>query len=125
MTRSTKNRPKTLWVLIGAASLFVALCPIAKLRAQQISDDGRWRWIDDATEDSNVASLFALDHAPIFSPLEQSTQEEGQSIDDLSTRGASSFVPTLLLEDDRIRLSRPEHVEFEDRALRKARIRLP
>ena len=100
MTRSTKNRPKPLWVLIGVASLFVALCPIAKLRAQQISDDGRWRWIDDATEDSNVASLFALDHAPIFSPLEQSTQEEGQSIDDLSTRGASSFVPTLLLEDD-------------------------
>ena len=100
MTRPKKNRPKTLWVLIGAAALFVALAPIAQLRAQQIANDGRWRWIDEAPEDSNAAPLFAIDSPPIFLPLETPIEDVVPSLDDLPTPSPSSFVPNPLLEDD-------------------------
>lgn len=100
MTRPKKNRPKPLWVLIGAAALFVALAPIAQLRAQQIANDGRWRWIDEAPEDSNVAPLFAIDSPPIFLPLETPIEDVVPSLDDLPTPSPSSFVPNPLLEDD-------------------------
>ena len=100
MTRPKKNRPKTLWVLIGAAALFVALAPIAQLRAQQIANDGRWRWIDEAPEDSNVAPLFAIDSPPIFLPLETPIENVVPSLEDLPTPSLSSFVPNPLLEDD-------------------------
>lgn len=100
MTRPKKNQPKTLWVLIGAAALFVALAPIAQLRAQQIANDGRWRWIDEAPEDSNAAPLFAIDSPPIFLPLETPIEDVVPSLDDLPTPSPSSFVPNPLLEDD-------------------------
>lgn len=100
MTRPKKNRPKTLWVLIGAAALFVALAPIAQLRAQQIANDRRWRWIDEAPEDSNVAPLFAIDSPPIFLPLETPIENVVPSLEDLPTPSLSSFVPNPLLEDD-------------------------
>ena len=100
MTRPKKNRPKTLWVLIGAAALFVSLAPIAQLRAQQIANDGRWRWIDEAPEDSNAAPLFAIDSPPIFLPLETPIEDVVPSLDDLPTPSPSSFVPNPLLEDD-------------------------
>lgn len=100
MTRPKKNQPKTLWVLIGAAALFVALAPIAQLRAQQIANDGRWRWIDEAPEDSNAAPLFAIDSPPIFLPLETPIEDVVHSLDDLPTPSPSSFVPNPLLEDD-------------------------
>lgn len=100
MTRPKKNRPKTLWVLIGAAALFVALAPIAQLRAQQIANDRRWRWIDEAPEDSNVAPLFAIDSPPIFLPLETPIEDVVPSLEDLPTPSLSSFVPNPLLEDD-------------------------
>lgn len=100
MTRPKKNRPKTLWVLIGAAALFVSLAPIAQLRAQQIANDGRWRWIDEAPEDLNVAPLFAIDSPPIFLPLETPIEDVVPSLDDLPTPSPSSFVPNPLLEDD-------------------------
>lgn len=100
MTRPKKNQPKTLWVLIGAAALFVALAPIAQLRAQQIANDGRWRWIDEAPEDSNAAPLFAIDSPPIFLPLETPIEDVVPSLEDLPTPSLSSFVPNPLLEDD-------------------------
>lgn len=100
MTRPKKNRPKTLWVLIGAAALFVALAPIAQLRAQQIANDRRWRWIDEAPEDSNAAPLFAIDSPPIFLPLETPIEDVVPSLEDLPTPSLSSFVPNPLLEDD-------------------------
>lgn len=117
MTRPTKNRSKTLWVLIGAASLFVALCPVAQLRAQRVSNDGRWRWIDDAPKDASVASLLDLDHAPIFPPIELPTEEEPLSLNSLPTWDASSFVTPPLSDDD-------DATEFVYRALNMSSLKI-
>ncbi len=99
MTRPTKNRLQTLWVLIGAASLFVALCPLAQLRAQQIPCDGRWRWVDFAADDYG-SPLFALDSASIFPNLEIPIEEDSPSLLDLPTLECLSLSTPPFLEGD-------------------------